>query len=118
MDVLTAAKIGFPAVGVELNPWLVLYSKAKAFYLGLNKKAAFKRQDIWKTDLKKYDNIVIFGVEQMMPQLEEKLSQELKDDAYVIACRFPLPNWNELSAVGTGIDTVWMWYHISGVANP
>ncbi|GFR31101.1 ATP synthase subunit C lysine N-methyltransferase, partial [Trichonephila clavata] len=46
--VLTAAKIGFPAVGVELNPWLVLYSKAKAFYLGLNKKAVFKRQDIWK----------------------------------------------------------------------
>ncbi|GIY22835.1 ATP synthase subunit C lysine N-methyltransferase [Caerostris darwini] len=103
--VLTAAKMGFPSIGVELNPWLVLYSKIKASYLGLNRQATFRRQDIWKTDLNRYDNIVIFGVEQMMSQLEEKLSHELKDDACVIACRFPLPNWNELSSEGSGIDT-------------
>ncbi|CAL1266974.1 unnamed protein product [Larinioides sclopetarius] len=76
--VLAAAKMGFPAVGVELNPWLVIYSKIKTLYLGLSDSASFQRRDIWKTDLKKYDNIVIFGVEQMMAQLEEKLCQELK----------------------------------------
>ncbi|CAL1266973.1 unnamed protein product [Larinioides sclopetarius] len=64
--VLAAAKMGFPAVGVELNPWLVIYSKIKTLYLGLSDSASFQRRDIWKTDLKKYDNIVIFGVEQMI----------------------------------------------------
>ncbi|CAL1286188.1 unnamed protein product [Larinioides sclopetarius] len=132
--VLAAAKMGFPAVGVELNPWLVIYSKIKTLYLGLSDSASFQRRDIWKTDLKKYDNIVIFGVEQMvsfsnklqkflmiffhsikdlffhkMAQLEEKLCQELKKDGCVIACRFPLPNWSESLSVGTGIDTVWLY---------
>ncbi|KAG8178652.1 hypothetical protein JTE90_028709 [Oedothorax gibbosus] len=107
--VMSAAKLGFNAIGVELNPWLVIYSKLKALHLGLNRKAAFKRQDIWKTELKEYENVVIFGVEQMMPQLEVKLKQELAEDACVIACRFPLPNWKEVATSGKGIDTVWLY---------
>ena len=35
-----------------------------------------------------YNNIVIFGVEQMMQQLETKLEQELKPDTLVVACRW------------------------------
>ena len=37
--------------------------------------------------MSKYDNVVIFGVEQMMAQLEEKLEKELKDGSTVVACR-------------------------------
>ena len=37
--------------------------------------------------MSKYDNVVIFGVEQMMEQLEEKLEQELKEGSTVVACR-------------------------------
>ncbi|XP_015914326.1 ATP synthase subunit C lysine N-methyltransferase [Parasteatoda tepidariorum] len=107
--VLSAAKLGFESVGVELNPWLVLYSKWKALSLGLRKKSSFKRQDIWKTDLRNFENVVIFGVEQMMSQLEEKLVTELSENACVIACRFPLPNWKESLSVGKGIDTVWIY---------
>ena len=48
---------------------------------------AFARQDLWKSDMSKYDNVVIFGVEQMMAQLEEKLEKELKGGSTVVACR-------------------------------
>lgn len=44
-----------------------------------------------------------------MPQLEEKLHEELAEDACVIACRFPLPNWKESATSGKGIDTVWLY---------
>lgn len=107
--VLAAAKLGFPSSGVELNPWLVIYSKIKAYKLGLSKSATFKRQDIWKTDLKKFENIVIFGVDEMMPQLEEKLTKELQNSGCVIACRFPLPNWSKTKSIDDGIDTVWLY---------
>ena len=64
--VLEAAKNGFKAHGVELNPWLVAYSKFRAIRLGLTTSATFSRQDLWKTDFSKFNNVVIFGVEEMV----------------------------------------------------
>lgn len=39
-----------------------------------------------------------------MEVLGEKLIKELPDDARVIACRFPIPNWPPQSSVGSGLD--------------
>lgn len=39
-----------------------------------------------------------------MALLGEKLLKELPDDARVIACRFPFPNWPQQSSVGSGLD--------------
>ncbi|XP_025723260.1 ATP synthase subunit C lysine N-methyltransferase isoform X3 [Callorhinus ursinus] len=61
-----------------------------------------------------YSNVIIFGVPQMMPQLEEKLMLELKDDARVIACRFPFPRWTPDHITGEGMDAVWA-YDVSTV---
>ena len=36
---------------------------------GLRKRAHFQRQDLWKADYSKFDNVVIFGVEEMVHQL-------------------------------------------------
>jgi hypothetical protein len=65
----------------------VLYSKYRARRLGVSDRATFARQDLWKSNLGRYDNVVIFGVEQMMPKLEEKLARELPASALVVACR-------------------------------
>nr|XP_039268235.1 ATP synthase subunit C lysine N-methyltransferase-like isoform X1 [Styela clava] len=107
--VLEAARNGFTASGYELNPWLVFYSKVKAFRLGLSSKATFVRRDLWKTDFQKYENVVIFGVDQMMPRLEEKLAQELHLGSHVVACRFRFPNWKPVKVIGHGIDKVWLY---------
>ncbi|XP_036166338.1 ATP synthase subunit C lysine N-methyltransferase isoform X4 [Myotis myotis] len=56
-----------------------------------------------------YSNVVIFGVPQMMLQLEKKLELELESDARVIACRFPFPHWTPAQVTGEGIDTVWVY---------
>lgn len=106
-----AAKLGIPATGVELNPWLVTYSQVMTHVKGLSGIAKFKRKNLWTVDLSNYDNIVIFGVEEMMSSLLEKLRRELvsKKNYQVIACRFPLPNIRPSKIVGTGIDTVWVY---------
>ena len=44
-----------------------------------------------------------------MEGLEEKLSKELKEDAHVIACRFPMPSWSPVKTIEEGIDTVWLY---------
>uniref|UniRef100_A0AC11DGF3 ATP synthase c subunit lysine N-methyltransferase n=1 Tax=Ovis aries TaxID=9940 RepID=A0AC11DGF3_SHEEP len=107
--VIAAAKEGFTAVGYELNPWLVWYSRYRAWREGVQASARFHISDLWKVTFSQYSNVVIFGVPQMMAQLEEKLELELQDDARVIACRFPFPHWTPAQVTGEGIDTVWAY---------
>lgn len=112
--VLSAAQAGFsPAEGVELNPWLVIYSKVQALRQGLSSKTAFHKKDLWKFSLKPYPNIVIFGVEEMMKDLEAKLEDEAEDGTHIVACRFPLPTLKPVEIIGTGLDTVWLYRHQS-----
>ncbi|XP_066581579.1 ATP synthase subunit C lysine N-methyltransferase [Prorops nasuta] len=104
-----AAKAGFIAHGVELNFWLVQYSKFIAAINGLSSKTAFYRKDIWKFNLESYDNIVVFGVQEMMQKLEQKFLSDLNKNCMVVACRFPLPNIQPINIIGKGIDTVWIY---------
>ncbi|KAL1117035.1 hypothetical protein AAG570_004363, partial [Ranatra chinensis] len=106
--VLAAAKEGFKSVGVELNLWLVLYSRLLAYTRGVSASATFHRQDLWNFSMKPYRNVVIFGVGEMMPELEKKFSEELSN-ARVVVCRFPLPNKMPVQIIGSGIDTVWVY---------
>nr|XP_002741906.2 PREDICTED: protein FAM173B-like [Saccoglossus kowalevskii] len=107
--VLAAAQNGFKSVGVELNPWLVWYSRIMARNLKLSKQAQFYRQDLWKMNTSEFDNVVIFGVSQMMSDLEDKLSKELHPHSRIVACRFPFPTWNAVDIIGEGVDTVWIY---------
>ncbi|XP_029796942.1 ATP synthase subunit C lysine N-methyltransferase isoform X2 [Suricata suricatta] len=107
--VIAAAKEGFTAVGYELNPWLVWYSRYRARREGVQGSARFYVANLWKVTFSQYTNVVVFGVPQMMPHLEEKLELELKDDARVIACRFPFPRWTPDRVTGEGADTVWAY---------
>ena len=102
--------------------------------MGLNKLAHFKRQDLWKVlndqmikisksfvtwwfyfqvDTSQYDNVVIFGVSQMMKPLETKIlndSNSSNKSIRVIACRFPLPTLIPTEIIGKGIDKVWVYH--------
>ncbi|RMC15879.1 hypothetical protein DUI87_08084 [Hirundo rustica rustica] len=90
--VIAAAKKGFQAVGYELNPWLVWYSRYCAWRDGVHQSTKFYISDLWK-----------------MPQLEKKLEEELGCNARIIACRFPFPCWIPDHTTGEGIDTVWAY---------
>ncbi|XP_045771130.1 ATP synthase subunit C lysine N-methyltransferase [Maniola jurtina] len=107
--VFTAAKLGFKAEGVELNPVLVYFSKIAALVNQQYWNTKFYRENLWTFDLMPYNNIVIFGVEQMMKDFEKKLLLEVKDDTVVVACRFPLPSMRPVETIGHGVDTVWKY---------
>ncbi|XP_077580525.1 ATP synthase subunit C lysine N-methyltransferase [Stigmatopora nigra] len=107
--VIAAAKQGFSASGFELNPWLVWYSRYKAWREGVHRSTSFHISNLWKVSFAPYSNVVIFGVPQMMDQLELKLESELPISAKVVACRFPFPNWVPEYTGGEGVDTVWVY---------
>jgi methylase of polypeptide subunit release factors len=85
--VIEAAKKGFISHGVELNPWLVLYSRLNALRENVHKDTSFFKKDLWKFNLSPYNYVVIFGVEQMMGDLEKKFVAELSKESTIVACR-------------------------------
>uniref|UniRef100_A0A3Q0R0U7 FATP synthase c subunit lysine N-methyltransferase n=1 Tax=Amphilophus citrinellus TaxID=61819 RepID=A0A3Q0R0U7_AMPCI len=92
--VIAAAKHGFRASGFELNPWLVWYSRYRAWREGVHRSTSFHISDLWK--------VIPLSL------LELKLASELPSTAKVVACRFPFPTWVPESTAGEGIDTVWV----------
>uniref|UniRef100_A0A7N9AW47 Adenine nucleotide translocase lysine methyltransferase n=1 Tax=Mastacembelus armatus TaxID=205130 RepID=A0A7N9AW47_9TELE len=91
--VLEASRQGFiPAVGYELNPWLVRLARFHAWRAGQHGKVSYRREDLWKLSL-----------------LQEKLQAELPDDALVVAGRFPFPNWEPFRTEGQGVDRAWAY---------
>lgn len=64
--------------------------------------------------MSKYHTLCVFGVVEMMPTLEAKLSKEMRDDAVLIACRFKLPNWKPHEAIedplgDKGLHSIWVY---------
>ncbi|XP_073818950.1 ATP synthase subunit C lysine N-methyltransferase [Musca autumnalis] len=114
--VIATAKHGIQSDGVELNPWLVWWSRLAAMREGVSSKTKFFRRDLWKFSLKPYDYVVIFGVEQMMKDLETKLIAEVPSSK-VIACRFPLPTLEPLKVIEDGVNSVW-FYDLSKSKQP
>lgn len=99
----------FHAEGVELNYWLVLYSRFAAMRAGVSKTTKFYRKDLWKFPLSSYNYCIIFGVQEMMEKLEDKFDAELQKDSTVIACRFPLKKKPSQVLSDGETDTVWVY---------
>uniref|UniRef100_A0A8C6CPV7 Adenine nucleotide translocase lysine methyltransferase n=1 Tax=Moschus moschiferus TaxID=68415 RepID=A0A8C6CPV7_MOSMO len=91
--VLAAHRCGLrPAVGYELNPWLVGLARLRAWRAGCADSVRYHREDLWK-----------------LPLLEDKLQAELPAGARVVSGRFPLPTWQPVAVVGEGLDRVWAY---------
>ena len=90
-----AKRLGVEARGVELNPWLVYYSKYSAWRENVGELCTFERGDLFKADVSDADAVALFVVPAMMSDLEDKLARELPRDACVLAARFPLKTWTE-----------------------
>ncbi|KPM03780.1 methyltransferase-like protein 3 [Sarcoptes scabiei] len=126
--VIACAKQGWKSFGVELNLWLVLYSKFRAFRENVRQLTSFQQKNLFKQffqttsfyghffrlkiDLAEYDNIIVFGVDNLMPLIEDKIRKDCdrsRKQMKLIACRFPLPNWKSYMTFGSGVDQVWLY---------
>ncbi|XP_036408990.1 adenine nucleotide translocase lysine N-methyltransferase [Megalops cyprinoides] len=116
--VLEAYRKGFsPAVGYELNPWLVRLAHFHAWRAGHYGKVSYLQKDLWKVSLADCRNVTVFLAPSVLPLLQKKLLAELPEDAIVVAGRFPFPNWTPSKIEGEGVDRAWA-YHIQAQRQP
>jgi SAM-dependent methyltransferase len=90
--VITAAKIGATAHGIEYNPSMVELSKRNAEKAGVSDKATFAKADIFESDFSKATVITLF----LLPSLNLKLRPILLDMApgtRVVSNSFDMGDW-------------------------
>lgn len=90
--VITAAKRGARAVGIEYNPDMVELSKQKAVEAGVTEKATFMKADLFETDFSKADVITMF----LLPSINMKLRPailNLKPGTRIVSNSFDMEDW-------------------------
>ncbi|RPI55203.1 MAG: methyltransferase domain-containing protein [Acidobacteria bacterium] len=90
--VITAAKRGATAMGVEFNPDMVALSKAAAQKAGVSNKATFVEGDLFKADLSKATVITMFLLPSINMQLRPSLLN-LKPGTRIVANTFTMEDW-------------------------
>ncbi|HLD24373.1 MAG TPA: hypothetical protein VJB96_00430 [Patescibacteria group bacterium] len=88
-----AAKEGARGIGIEINPYLVLFTRIRAFLGPYRGRITVLWKNLWKADLSQADVVFVYLIPWRMEDLAEKLEDELKDDALVVSNSFVFPGW-------------------------
>ncbi len=111
--VISAAKIGAKAHGIEYNPNMVELSKRNAVRAGVGEKATFAKADIFETDFSKATVVTMF----LLPGLNLKLRPILLDMApgtRVVSNSFDMGDWKadetaQVTTDCTGYCRAYLW---------
>ena len=102
--VITAAKRGVRAMGVEYNPDMVALSRRNAAAAGVTDKVTFVHADIFQTDISKATVITLF----LLPELNVRLRPTilgLKPGTRVVSNSFRMGDWEPDESLELGCDT-------------
>ena len=90
--VITAAKRGATAVGIEYDPNMVELSQRNAASAGVTGKATFMKADLFETDFSKATVITMFLLPSINLQLRPKLL-DMKPGTRVVSNTFTMDDW-------------------------
>lgn len=99
--VITAAKRGTRAMGIEFNPDFVALAKKNAVKAGVTEKTQFIKADIFESDFSKATVITMF----LLPEINMKLRPRLlnlKPGTRIVSNTFTLQDWKADETAETG----------------
>lgn len=107
--VITAAKRGARALGIEYNPDMVALSKRKAIKEGAAGKARFAKADLFESDFSQATVVTMFLLPDMILKLRPKFL-DLKPGTRIVSNTFTMGEWKEDDKV-TVSGTDFNYYH-------
>jgi hypothetical protein len=90
--VITAAKRGARAMGIEYNPDMVELSKRNAAKEGVSDKATFVKADLFETDFSKAQVVTMFLLPSINLKLRPKIL-DLKPGTRIVSNSFNMEDW-------------------------
>jgi precorrin-6B methylase 2 len=90
--VITAAKLGAKALGIEYNPDMVELSKRNAAKEGIGEKAVFVQGDIFQTDFSQATVVTMFLLSSLNLRLRPTIL-DMKPGTRVVSNTFDMGDW-------------------------
>ena len=90
--VITAAKLGATATGIEYEPEMVALSQRNAQAAGVTAKATFMKADLFQTDFSKATVVTMFLLPSINMTLRPKLL-DMKPGTRVVSNTFTMEDW-------------------------
>jgi SAM-dependent methyltransferase len=111
--VITAAKRGARALGIEYNPHLVELSKRNAAREGVAGRASFMQADLFETDLSRASVITMFLLTEINLKLRPALLR-LKPGTRIVSNTFTMGDWkaDETVSVNADCSSAWCTAHL------
>ena len=113
--VITAAKRGTTALGIEYNPEMVELSKRNAQKAGVAGKADFKKADLFETDFSNATVVTMFLLPDINLRLRPKIL-DMKPGTRVVSNSFTMGDWKWDDSATAGPDegctsycTAYLW---------
>src|SRR5712692_8550352 len=104
--VITAAKRGARALGIEYNPDMVELSKRNAVKEGVGDKAQFAKADLFESDFSEATVITMFLLPEINLRLRPKIL-DLKPGTRIVSNSFTMEEWkaDETATVSNGCSS-------------
>ena len=109
--VITAAKRGSKALGIEYNPDMVELSKRNAAKEGVSDKASFMKADLFESDFSQAQVITMFLLPSINLKLRPKIL-DLKPGTRIVSNSFDMDDWKPDQTENVAGCTNWCTAHL------
>lgn len=110
MVIAAAKQYGTRGVGVDLDPRRIREARANAKAAGVEKLVTFKVGDLFETDVREADVVLLYLLPELNRRIKPKLFAELKPGARVVSHDFDMGrDWPADDYVKLGQDGIYLW---------
>ena len=109
--VITAAKRGAKALGIEYNPDMVELAKRASIEEGVSERAKFEKADLFETDFSKATVITMFLLSEINMKLRPKIL-DMKPGTRIVSNTFDMGDWEpdqETRLTDSDWNTALLW---------
>lgn len=93
IPIMAAQEFGCRAVGIEMDPKLLLHAQQKAREYGLEKQVSFRSEDFFHADLRDATVVTLYLLTAVNGHLGPRLASQLSQGARVVCLDYEIPGW-------------------------
>lgn len=106
---IAAARRGARALGVEIDAALVARAHAAAQRAGVETRAVFRRQDLFRTPIAEASVVTLYLLPQVNLALRPRLLTELRPGTRIVSHQFTLGDWRPDAEAEVGDSRLFLW---------
>jgi len=91
---LSAASKGANAIGYEINPFLVYWTKLRSIWSNHRSCITVRWMSLWKADISNADVLFVYLLPNKLTRLQKKILNECKPGTVVVSNSFIFKDWN------------------------